>query len=99
MISQLRKIFHGKGHAGYKSKRAKEKFADSLIDSGNHCITLMLAPLAGGFLAPETVNMWYVVLSCVVFFCVALSLRHAGLAIIDDIDLGKISVSQAPDAQ
>lgn len=91
MFDRIRAIFHGKGADQYKTIKAKEAYADSLRSTGDHCFTLTLAPLAGAFISPESVNMIVIAISCSAFLCSGLWLRHEALNLLDDLELKRES--------
>lgn len=85
-------FLHGKGHNFYKSEEAKEIYAKQLISLSEKVLWLLLAPIFGYFLQPDSFEQLQMGIASTAILCVGLYFRHQGLRIIDEIKTDKIKV-------
>lgn len=80
---------HGKGHRHYKSKVAKQKYADQLLSLSEKCFLAILAPAFSLPLSDKSDAFLVFVVMAVVFFVGGLYFRHEGLSIYDALAMAE----------
>lgn len=85
MLKYIKQIFHSKGVNGYKSPKAKEAFAESLMKLSDYCFVLAMTPLAGFYLKPQNTDFLFSLIMISLSLFMAMYLRHKSLEIIDAI--------------
>ena len=76
---------HGEGHKHYKSKAAKQKYADQLLSLSEKCFLAIIAPAFGLPLSDKYGAFFAFTAMAVVFFIGGLYFRHEGLLIYDEL--------------
>ena len=76
---------HGEGHKHYKSKAAKQKYADQLLGLSEKCFLAIIAPAFSLSLSNKSGAFFVFVVMAVVFFVGGLYFRHEGLLIYDKL--------------
>lgn len=76
---------HGEGHKHYKSKTAKQKYADQLLILSEKCFLAILAPAFSLPLSSKFDAFLVFVVMAVTFFAGGLYFRHEGLSIYDEL--------------
>lgn len=77
---------HAEGHKHYKSKAAKQKYADQLLSLSDKCFLAIIAPAFSLPLSDDNLaNFFVFMIMATVFFTGGLYFRHEGLLIHDEL--------------
>ena len=83
-----KEVFHGQGFRAYKSGKAKEKFADSILKIADKLFWAPLASLVAiGLNGKELVFEVFFITA--VLLILGMWLRHVGLKAIDEVEADK----------